>query len=158
MEYSSILGYIREEVENGAKVMFSSDIKVDQEKLLNLIDDLTQILPKELEEAQGVINQRDAIINDAQSQSDRMTEQARGEADRTLQQANEEADRLVQETEVARKANAYAQATVEQAQNAAEEIRRSGNEYVEDILSDMETYITKQLEMVRTNRDQMRGR
>ncbi|MGI6316562.1 MAG: hypothetical protein ACOX17_07880 [Christensenellales bacterium] len=157
MEYSSILSYIREEVENGARVMFSSDIKVDQEKLLNLIDDLSQVLPRELEEAQGILNQRDAIINDAQAQFERITEQARADADRMIQHANEESERLVQETEVARKANAYAQATVEQAQNAADEIRRSGNEYVGDILADLETYISKQLEMVRTNRSQMRG-
>ena len=43
------------------------------------------------------------------------------------------------------------------AQHQAEEIRMSANEYVEDILADLESYIQRNLDIVRQNRAQMRG-
>ena len=44
------------------------------------------------------------------------------------------------------------------AHTSAREIKKSANEYVEDILADLESYVSRSLDIIRQNRESMRGR
>ncbi|MBO5500971.1 MAG: hypothetical protein J6A48_03015 [Clostridia bacterium] len=147
MNVMALLDYLQEEVERANKVPFSENAMVDREKLLNIINDVRVTLPNELMEAETIRNQRAQIIEDAQREAHTIVEEAQAQA-----------RQLVEENAVTQQAYAQAQEIVERAQNGAREVRRSANEYVEDVLSEMEGYITRNLEMVRANREQMRGR
>ena len=151
MNVMALLDYLQEEVERANKVPFSENAMVDREKLLNIINDVRVTLPNELMEAETIRNQRAQIIENAQREAHTIVEEAQAQA----QQFSNEGggpDAVTQQ------AYAQAQEIVERAQNGAREVRRSANEYVEDVLSEMEGYITRNLEMVRANREQMRGR
>ena len=147
MNVLALLDYVQEEVEHANKVPFSEDARVDRDKLLNLIEDVRTALPTALMEAETVLNQRDQIKEDAKR-----------EGERIIAEAREQAKQLVEETVITQEAYAHAQEVIDRAQAGAREVRRSANEYVEDVLAEMETYISRNLEMVRQNRDSMRGR
>lgn len=147
MDVMGLLDYLREEVEAATKVPFTANCMIDREKVLDLIEDIRSNLPHELAEAEEIRAQRNQII-----------EEAEHEAEGIRADASQRADQLIEENEITQEAYDRARAILEQAQHAAEETRLSANEYVEDILADMETYITHQLNIVRTNREQMQGR
>ena len=147
MNVMALLDYLQEEVERANKVPFSDTVMVDREKMLNIINDVRITLPNELMEAEAIRNQSAQIIEDAQV-----------EAKNVVDEAKAQARQMIEENAVTQQAYAQAQEILERAQNGAREVRRSANEYVEDVLSEMESYISRNLDMVRANREQMRGR
>ena len=147
MDVMGLLDYLREEIEAAGKIPFTNNCMIDREKVLDLVEDIRSNLPRELMEAEEIRAQRSQII-----------EEAEREAEGIRSDASQRADQLIEENEITQEAYDRARQILEQAQHAAEETRLSANEYVEDILADMETYITHQLNIVRTNREQMQGR
>jgi vacuolar-type H+-ATPase subunit H len=147
MNVMSLLDYLQEEVEDANKVPFSENCMIDRDKLLDMINDIRSILPNEIMEAETIRNQRAQILEDAEK-----------EAEAVLAEAEQKMHQMVEENAITQMAYQQAEEIIENAQNGAREIRRSANEYVEEILTDLENYVQRNLDIVRQNREQMRGR
>jgi vacuolar-type H+-ATPase subunit H len=147
MNVMALLDYLQEEVEQGNKVPLSSKCMVDREKCLDIINDIRQTLPNEIMEAEGIRNEKNQILYDAEK-----------EAENIIAEAEEKARQMVEENNITQMAYRQAEEIITNAQTGAQEIRTSANEYVEDILADLETYIQRNLDIVRQNREQMKGR
>ena len=147
MNVMALLDYLQEEVEHANKVPFSYTVMVDREKMLNLINDVRITLPNELMEAEAIRNQSAQIIEDAQIEAKNIVEEARAQA-----------RQMIEENAVTQQAYAKAQEILDRAQNGAREIRSSANGYVEDVLGETEGYLLRALDMIRGNKEQMRGR
>lgn len=113
-------------VEEARSLPMTAGCVVPRGDVLALLDDVKDAIPGELDDAQDVLDQRDALvgnardladktINNASTESSDMVSHARAEADRILSEAKAQADRMVGE------AGAHGKALVD---DATEEARR----------------------------------
>ena len=102
-----------EELFNDAKALpFTHNVVVDEDKMLELIDQMRIAIPEEVKKAQQVMAQRDRVMAQAQE-----------EANRTLQIAREKADQMLQKDMIMQEAQRRADQIVSQGRAEAEAAR-----------------------------------
>lgn len=122
-----------EELFNDAKaVPFTHNVVVDEDKMLELIDQMRIAIPEEVKKAQQLVAQRDRVMAQAQE-----------EANRTLQIARDKADGLVQKDIVTQEAQRRADQILAQARAEAEGVRADADNYVLDTLLQLQDQIAK---------------
>lgn len=122
-----------EELFNDAKaVPFTHNVVVDEDKMLELIDQMRIAIPEEVKKAQQVVAQRDRVMAQAQE-----------EANRTIQIARDKADQLVQKDMISQEAQRRADQILTQARAEAETIRADADNYVLDTLMQLQDQIAK---------------
>ncbi|MBI5839031.1 MAG: hypothetical protein HZB19_02910 [Chloroflexi bacterium] len=122
-----------EELFNDAKaVPFTHNVIVDEDRMLELIDQMRIAIPEEVKKAQQVVAQRDRVMAQAQE-----------EANRTLSIAREKADQLAQKDMVVQEAQRRAEQIVAQARAEAEATRADADNYVVDTLMQLQDQIAK---------------
>lgn len=122
-----------EELFNDAKaVPFTHNVVVDEDRMLELIDQMRIAIPEEVKKAQQVVAQRDRVMAQAQE-----------EANRTLQIARDKADQLTQKDMIAQEAQRRADQILAQARAEAEAIRADADNYVLDTLMQLQDQIAK---------------
>lgn len=122
-----------EELFNDAKaVPFTHNVVVDEDKMLELIDQMRIAIPEEVKKAQQLVAQRDRVMAQAQE-----------EANRTLQIARDKADQLVQKDIIAQEAQRRADQILAQARAEAEDVRADADNYVIDTLMQLQDQIAK---------------
>jgi cell division septum initiation protein DivIVA len=117
---------------------FTHNVIVDEEKVLDLIDQMRVAIPEEVKKSQQVLAQRDRILAQAQE-----------EANRTLSIAREKSDQLVERDSIAQASQSRADQVVTQAKGEAERIRREADDYVVDTLTRLEMELDRSLTQVR---------
>ena len=122
-----------EELFNAAKaVPFTHNVIVDEDRMLELMDQMRIAIPEEVKKAQQVMAQRDRVMAQAQE-----------EANRTLQLARDKADQLAQKDMVVQEAQRRADQIVSQARAEAEATRADADNYVVDTLMQLQDQIAK---------------
>lgn len=122
-----------EELFNDAKaVPFTHNVVVDEDRMLELIDQMRIAIPDEVKKAQQVVAQRDRVMAQAQE-----------EANRTLQLARDKADQLVQKDMIVQEAQRRAEQILAQARAEAEATRGDADNYVMDTLMQLQDQISK---------------
>ena len=122
-----------EELFNDAKALpFTHNVVVDEDKMLELIDQMRIAIPEEVKKAQQVMAQRDRVMAQAQE-----------EANRTLQIAREKADQMMQKDTIAQEAQRRADQIFSQARAEAEATRADADNYVVDTLMQLQEQIAK---------------
>ena len=107
----------------------TTKIIVNKEELEELLRELRLKTPDEIKRYQRIIENRDAILSDAQAK-----------ADDILKKAKDRADRMISESEIVKEANAVADATVNDANQQAQEILDSAQQDANDIRTSAITY------------------
>ena len=122
-----------EELFNDAKALpFTHNVVVDEDRMLELIDQMRIAIPEEVKKAQQVMAQRDRVMAQAQE-----------EANRTLQISRDKADQLVQKDMIVGEAQRRAEQIVSQARAEAEATRADADNYVIDTLMQLQDQISK---------------
>ena len=122
-----------EELFNDAKaVPFTHNVVVDEDRMLELIDQMRIVIPEEVKKAQQLVAQRDRVMAKAQE-----------EANRTLQLAREKADQMVLKDIVTQDAQRRADQILAQARAEADDIRADADHYVLDTLTQLQEQIDK---------------
>lgn len=146
MNITALLEYLRDEIENASNMPLSNKCVIDRDKCLDILNDIKDTLPNEILEAEAIQNEKNQILYDAEK-----------EAEAIIAEANEKVEDMVDQDQITQLAYEKAEQIVQAAEASAKEIRLSANEYVEDILTDLESYIQRNLDIVRQNLTQMRG-
>lgn len=110
---------------------------VDETRCLQLIDQMVMAIPKEVEEARRVLQERERII-----------EEARAEATRIIRAAQEEAARLVEQSQVLEQARNRAELIEERAYREAEQLRTEAARYALETLTRLHDELERTLEVV----------
>ena len=115
-------------LEEAHGVPLSANCMVPRQRVLELLDELRDAFPAELDDAQDVLDQRDEIINDAEAR-----------ANNTISTADEEAHRIVDEAEAranhtVEDANAHAAGTVAAAEDDARRLREDAQHEYDSIV------------------------
>ena len=122
-----------EELFNDAKaVPFTHNVVVDEDRMLELIDQMRIAIPEEVKKAQQVMAQRDRVMAQAQE-----------EANRTLQLSRDKAEQLVQKDMIVQEAQRRAEQILVQARADAEATRIDADNYVLDTLMQLQDQISK---------------
>lgn len=122
-----------EELFNEAKaVPFTHNVVVDEDRMLELIDQMRIAIPEEVKKAQQVMAQRDRVMAQAQE-----------EANRTLQLSREKADQMIERDMIVQEAQRRAEQILNQARGEAEVIRADADNYVVDNLMQLQDQISK---------------
>lgn len=118
---------------------------VEREKLLDLLDEISNTMPGELKQAKIIVDSRTEVIA-----------KAKREAETMIRQAQAQAKQMISQEEVYRQAQAQANEMVHQAQEKIKELKRVTNEYVDDSLKRTEESIAEALGEIRETRSRFR--
>ncbi len=122
-----------EELFNDAKaVPFTHNVIVDEDRMLELIDQMRISIPEEVKKAQQVVAQRDRVMAQAQE-----------EANRTLDIARQKADQLTQKDMIVQEAQRRAEQILAQARSDAEATRIEADNYVMDNLMQLQDQLAR---------------
>lgn len=125
-------------VTESRQIPLTDRVAVDEERFLDIVDQMRVSIPEEIKKAKRIQQERERIIA-----------QANEEAGRIVSLAKEEADNLVLNDEVAKAAEARAAVIVDRAQNEARQIRKDADEYVLEVLTQLEYQLDGLLTTVR---------
>jgi cell division septum initiation protein DivIVA len=122
-----------EELFNEARAIpLTHSVILDEDRILELIDQMRIAIPEEVKKAQQVIAQRDRVMAQAQE-----------EANRTLTIAREKAEQLAQKDMIVQEAQRRAEQILNQARTEAESTRADADNYVIETLMQLQEQITK---------------
>ncbi|MEO8358379.1 MAG: ATPase [Chloroflexota bacterium] len=128
-----------EELFNQSKTIpLTHNVMVDEDRMLDIIDQMRIAIPEEVKKAQQLLGQRDRVL--AQSQE---------EANRTLEIARQKADQLVAKDMIAAEAQRRAEQYLVQARSEAEGIRAAADDYVMDSLNQLQAELERISNQVR---------
>lgn len=125
---------------SGGKCMVNAD------KLRQLVSDIRMNLPKEFEEANRIVQDRQRIIDEAKR-----------EADTKIKIAEERARRLVDEAEITKRVKEKASDVISLTQTQSKELKIAANEFAENILRTTEQGLVESLSQVRNARQALKN-
>lgn len=132
----------------GARAMpMSASCIVNRAEMLAFLDELRDLMPTELAEAEELLESRDDVVAEG-----------RAEAARIIEEAKRERSRLVAKTEVAQEAAREAERIVIEAEEESQRMRDDVDEYVDAKLANFEVVLGKTLAAVERGREKLRGR
>ena len=127
-----------EELFNESRALpFTHNVIVDEDRMLDIIDQMRIAIPEEVKKAQQLLNQ-----------SERILAQAEEKATRTTLLAEEKADELTSKDIVSQEATRRAEQILAQARADAEAARDDADDYVVETLSRVEDQLSKLLNQV----------
>lgn len=149
-----LLSELIETVETARAMPMSSSCVLPRERVLDLLDELREVLPPEMDEARTVIARRDKMLQESYEAAAAARERAVAEADAVLADAAHRAEQIVGEAEtnaaqsarVAREEHGHlvASTTVHQAAaQAAAALREDAERYQQQITADATQYESK---------------
>ena len=138
MDIQHLVDRLEDLIDEGRHMPFSKFTMIDEERALELIDQMRISIPEEIEKSSRVLAQRDRILA-----------QANEEAARILQQAREQGIQLLDQEATVQAAQSRAANVLEQARQEAEVITRDADKYVVDTLARLEQQLAKALNVVR---------
>ncbi|MFN3741511.1 MAG: ATPase [Anaerolineales bacterium] len=137
MDILQLIDRLEEVFSEGRAIPLTHSVIVDEDRILDIIDQMRITIPEEVKKAQQVLAQRDRILAQAQE-----------EAERTVQLARERAEQMVQRDAIVQEAQKQAENIVNQAHLEAENIRREADAYVIQTLQHLEDELSRLLRQV----------
>jgi len=138
MDILQLIDRLEEIFNESRAIPLTHSVIVDEDRMLDIIDQMRITVPEEVKKAQQILTQRDRILAQAQE-----------EAERTLNLARERAEQMVQQSTIVVEAQKEAERILNQAQQEAEHIRREADAYALQSLQRLEEELERLLRQVR---------
>jgi len=138
MDILHLVDRIEELFNESRAVPFTRNVVVDEDKMLDIIDQMRVTVPEEVKKAQQIVTQKDRIVAQAQE-----------EASRIVALAKEKAEQIVEREAIVKSAQTRSAQIVAQAREDANNTRHDADDYVIDSLQNLEEEVTKLLTQVR---------
>ncbi|WP_299026209.1 ATP synthase F0 subunit B [uncultured Thermanaerothrix sp.] len=138
MDILHLVDRLEELFNQSRQVWFTHSVLVDEDRLIDIIDQMRATIPEEIRKAQQLLAQRDRILAQAQE-----------EANRIVQLAREKAEQMVERDAITQAAQARAEQIIHQARLEADMTRREADEYVLETLTRLENELERLLNQVR---------
>jgi cell division septum initiation protein DivIVA len=118
-------------IENARSVPMSGSCMVPRDHVLDLLDDLRESLPEDVQSAGAIVEQRTEILQAAQAEAELLTRRTRGEADQLVASASRQREEVLgvarrQRDEILARAQEDADELVAQAEREAERLVEEG--------------------------------
>ena len=138
MDILHLVDRLEELFNESRSIPLTHNVVVDEDRFLDIIDQMRISIPEEVKKAQQVYSQKDRVLAQAQE-----------EANRTLALAREKADQLVEKDGLAQEAQKRADQILDQARIEAENIKAGADQYALDSLLNLEMELERIMNQVR---------
>jgi vacuolar-type H+-ATPase subunit H len=145
-DVEALLRRVHELVEGARPAALSTQVKIDRDEMLDLLDEAIARLPDEVRAARWLVKDRDEFL-----------ERTQHEADDILAAARTQAERMVQRSEVTKAAEAKARRIIEQAREEASRLRNECDDFCDQRLAQFETVLERTMGVVAAGRAKLRG-
>jgi cell division septum initiation protein DivIVA len=132
MDILQLIDRLEELFNNSRPIPLTHNVIVDEDKFLDIIDQMRISVPEEVKKAQQVFSQKDRVMAQAQE-----------EANRTLQLAREKADTLIEKEGLVQDAQRRSGQIIDQARVEAENIKIDADQYALDALMGLQTELER---------------
>jgi vacuolar-type H+-ATPase subunit H len=127
MDILQLIDRLEELFNESKSIPLTRNVMVDEDRMLDIIDQMRIAIPEEVKKAQQLLGQRDRVLAQAQE-----------EANRTLELARQKADQMVTKEMVAQEASRRAEQILAQARVEAENIRADADDYAMNSLTQLQ--------------------
>ena len=145
MDILHLIDRLEELFNESRAIPFTHNVVVDEEKMLDLIDQMRVAIPEEMKKAQQVMTQHDRILAQAQE-----------EANRTLALAREKGEQLMERDSIVQNAQSFAEQRATDIIADADKTRIEADQYVIETLTHLELELERYLNQVRNGIQTMR--
>lgn len=135
MDILHLIDRLEELVAEARRMPIGQGVVVDRRRILELVDQMRSSVPWEVREAEQIVAERDAIL-----------EESRREAEGVLHRAEMEAQERVEETALVQAAEREAQAVIERAESRAQAMLDEAQAQVQAKLRQAEQAATNQMD------------
>ena len=127
MDSLQLLEELENIIEKGVSVPFTGRCLLDKDELLDFIEDLKIKLPDDLKQAKWIKEERQRILEEAQT-----------EADDIIKAAKEKGISMIDENEITKKAMERSNKILEEARENAKTVQISSYTYADNLLENVE--------------------
>ncbi|MBS3750892.1 MAG: hypothetical protein KGY39_05220 [Anaerolineales bacterium] len=138
MDILHLVDRLEELFNRSRSIPFTHNVIVDEDKMLDIIDQMRVAIPEEVKKSQQVLSQRDRIIA-----------QAKEEANRTINLAQEKSEQKIDRDSIVQEARKKAQQIKKEAEVQATATREDADEYVAETLTNLEIALERVINQVR---------
>jgi len=138
MDILHLIDRLEEILNESRPIPLTHTVLVDEDKVLDLIDQMRVAIPEEVKKAQQVLAQRDRILAQAQE-----------EANRTLALARERSEQMVEREAIVQAAQARAVDVSSQEVARIQQIQQEADNYVLETLTRLEMELDRMINQVR---------
>jgi F0F1-type ATP synthase membrane subunit b/b' len=146
MDILHLVDRLEELLNQSRPLFFTHNVIVDEDRMLDIIDQMRVAIPDEVKKAQQLLAQRDRILAQAQE-----------EANRTVAIAREKGDQLLERDAIVQSAQSRADQIQVQARGEADRIRQDADQYVVESLTRLEVELDRILNQVRNGIHALQG-
>ncbi|MDQ3004824.1 MAG: ATPase [Chloroflexota bacterium] len=132
MDILQLIDRLEELFNESKNIPLTRNVMVDEDRMLDIIDQMRIAIPEEVKKAQQLLGQRDRVLAQAQE-----------EANRTLELARQKADQLVAKDNILVEAQRRAEQITAHARAEAENTRGDADEYVIDSLTQLQAELER---------------
>jgi len=127
-----MLDRLEDAIAQATKVPLTGKVLLDPDELLSLMDEMRELLPQEIRDANRVARDREAILTEAREQ-----------AETSVREAQALAARLTAEHSVSQEAQRQADELIDQAKRVAREIRQNALEWADELFGRVQPDLEK---------------
>ena len=147
MESLQIIEQILKEITDARSVPLSRDgALVNRQEMITLLNELKKNIPQDILQANQILGQKEAIIEEGRTAGQNVIEQARGEA-----------NRLISQTEIVQSATQRANEILQQLDDELLKMRSETDQYIDARLANFEITLNRTLLAVRRGREKITG-
>jgi hypothetical protein len=132
MDILQLIDRLEELFNESKSIPLTRNVMVDEDRMLDIIDQMRIAIPEEVKKAQQLLGQRDRVLAQAQE-----------EANRTLEIARQKADQLTSKEMVMQEAQRRSDQLLVQARGEAENVRSQADDYVMNSLTQLQTELER---------------
>jgi cell division septum initiation protein DivIVA len=137
MDILHLVDRLEELFNESRPIPLTHSVIMDENRLMDIIDQMRVSIPDEIKKAQQINVQRDRILAQAQE-----------EANRTLALAREKSEKMVERNELTQASQARGDQIIEQARREALLTQKEADRYVVETLTNLESELTRALTQV----------
>jgi cell division septum initiation protein DivIVA len=147
-------------IENARSVPMSASCMVPRDHLLDLLDDLRESLPEDVQAAGAIVEQRTEILQQAQAEAERLTGRTREESEQLLTAARRQRDELLgtarrQRDELLDQAQADADDILAEAEAEAQRLVAEAVAHREALLADAQAQQAEMIEAAQAEHERL---
>ena len=141
-----IIGALYDMVQDARSMPLAADKCIlERDKVLDMLDEIIAQLPGELKQSRAIVESRNELVS-----------QARREAELIVREAQEKAKQMVTKEAIYIEAKRRSEELVGHTQNKIAQLRKAGNDYMDESLRQTEEAISNALSEVRETRMKFR--
>lgn len=138
MDILHLVDRLEELFNDSRSIPFTHSVIIDEDRMLDIIDQMRVSIPEEIKKAQQITQQKDRFLAQAQEEASRITSLAR-----------EKSEQMIQNDPIAQSAQSRAEQIVAQSRAESEITKQEADKYVMETLQKLEMELERTLNQVR---------